>query len=78
MLHVGHTNAQTPLGCLRLTNDMLPKGISSVTTSGNGMPVSLLQNEKNLFMMTVNPELFENQSITIKNDKAVKQVLPDG
>lgn len=78
MLHVGHTNAVTPDGCVRLTKAIMPQGVSDVTTSGNGMPVSTLQNGSNLFMMAVNPDLWNEQDITVTLDKDAKQVLPDG
>lgn len=78
MLRVGHTNAETPPGCLRLTKDIMPDGVTAVTTSGNGMPVSTLQNGKNLFMMAVNPDLFFDQDITVTLENKAKRVLPDG
>lgn len=78
MLRVGHTNAETPKGCLRLTKAMLPQGIESVTTNGQGMPVSVLQNGKNLFVMVLNPDLFANQTATVTVSKNMKRVLIDG
>ncbi|MCM1021229.1 MAG: hypothetical protein NC343_03230 [Muribaculum sp.] len=78
MLRVGHTNATTPVGCLRLTTAMLPDGIGAVTTDGDGMPVSVLQNEKNVFMMALNPQLFRNQKLTVNVTKNMKRVLMDG
>ena len=78
MLHVGHTNDVTPDGCVRLTKNIMPAGVSEVVTSGQGMPVSTLQNGTNLFMMAVNPDLWNAQDITVTLDKAAKQVLPDG
>ena len=78
LVQVGHTNPVTPDGCARLTADLMPAGVSAVTRSGQGMPVSTLQNGSNLFMMAVNPDLFKNQDITVTLDKAAKRVLPDG
>ena len=78
MLRVGHTNDVTPVGCLRLTKAIMPDGVADVTTSGSGMPVSTLQNGSNLFMMAVNPDLWNEQDITVTLEKDAKQVLPDG
>ncbi len=78
MLRVGHTNAETPRGCLRLTKAMLPAGIDKVETDGKGMPVSILQNGKNQFMMILNPDLFADQKVNVTVTSNMKRVLMDG
>lgn len=78
MLRVGHTNAETPSGCARLTAQMLPAGVKSVTSDGPGLCVSMLQNGSNLFMMVLNPDIHKTQNATIVTDAAMKQVLIDG
>lgn len=77
-LRAGHTNAETPVGCTRLTKDMLPVGINSVTSDGPGVCVSMLRNGKNLFMMVLNGDIHKTQNVTIQKDVAVKRVLMDG
>ena len=77
-LRAGHTNAETPVGCTRLTKDMLPDGINSVTSDGQGVCVSLLKNGKNLFMMVLNGDIHNAQKVTVKKEIAVKRVLMDG
>ena len=77
-LGAGHTNAETPVGCSRLTKDMLPEGINSVTSDGPGVCVSMLKNGKNLFMMVLNGDIHKTQKVTIAKDIAVKRVLMDG
>lgn len=78
MLRVGHTNAVTPVGCTRLSKAMLPEGINSVTSDGEGVCVSVLQNGKNLFLMMLNGDIHNTQKVTINKDIAVKRVLMDG
>ncbi len=77
-LRAGHTNAETPVGCTRLTKDMLPDGINSVTSDGQGVCVSLLKNGKNLFMMVLNGDIHNAQKVTVEKEIAVKRVLMDG
>ncbi len=77
-LRAGHTNAKTPVGCTRLTKDMLPDGINSVTSDGQGVCVSLLKNGKNLFMMVLNGDIHNAQKVTVEKEIAVKRVLMDG
>ncbi len=77
-LRAGHTNAETPVGCTRLTKDMLPDGINSVTSDGQGVCVSLLKNGKNLFMMVLNGDIHNAQKITVEKEIAVKRILMDG
>lgn len=77
-LWAGHTNAETPVGCTRLTKDMLPDGINSVTSDGQGVCVSLLKNGKNLFMMVLNGDIHNAQKVTVEKEIAVKRVLMDG
>lgn len=77
-LRAGHTNAETPVGCTRLTKDMLPEGINAVTSDGQGVCVSLLKNGKNLFMMVLNGDIHNAQKVTVEKEIAVKRVLMDG
>lgn len=77
-LRAGHTNATTPAGCTRLTQAMLPDGVKSVTSDGQGVCVSMLKNGKNLFMMVLNGDILNTQNVTISKDVAVKRVLMDG
>lgn len=77
-LRAGHTNAETPVGCTRLTKDMLPEGINSVISDGQGVCVSLLKNGKNLFMMVLNGDIHNAQKVTVEKEIAVKRVLMDG
>ncbi len=77
-LSAGHTNATTPVGCTRLTKELLPEGINSVTSDGEGVCVSQLKNGKNLFMMVLNGDIHNKQTVTISKDIAVKRVLMDG
>lgn len=77
-LRAGHTNAVTPVGCARLTKEMLPEGINSVTSDGQGVCVSMLKNGKNLFMMVLNGDIHNTQNVTIAKDINVKRVLMDG
>lgn len=77
-LRAGHTNAETPVGCTRLTKDMLPDGINSVTSDGQGVCVSLLKNGKNLFMMVLNGDIHNAQKVTVEKEIAVKRILMDG
>ena len=77
-LRAGHTNAETPVGCTRLTKELLPDGIGSVTSDGPGVCVSMLKNGKNLFMMVLNGDIHETQNVTIVKDSAVKRVFMDG
>ncbi len=73
-----HTNAVTPRGCRRLTDDMLPEGVSKVTTGGNGMLVTTLRNGKSLYLMVVNPDVNNQQTLEITTTTAMHQVNPDG
>lgn len=77
-LRAGHTNAETPVGCTRLTKDMLPEGINAVTSDGQGVCVSLLKNGKNLFIMVLNGDIHNAQKVTVEKEIAVKRVLMDG
>lgn len=77
-LRAGHTNETTPVGCTRLTKEILPEGISAVTSDGQGVCVSMLKNGKNLFMMVLNGDIHNTQNVTIAQDKAMKRVLMDG
>lgn len=77
-LRAGHTNAVTPMGCTRLTPAMLPEGITSVSSDGQGVCVSLLKNGRNLFMMVLNGDIHNTQKVSIGKDIAVKRVLMDG
>ena len=77
-LRAGHTNEVAPVGCAKLTADMLPEGVKSVTSVGPGVCVSMLKNGKNLFMMVLNGDIHKTQTVTIARDKAMKEVLIDG
>lgn len=77
-LRAGHTNAETPVGCTRLTKDMLPDGITDVTSDGPGVCVSMLKNGTNLFMMVLNGDIHKTQKVTVSKSAAVKRVLMDG
>lgn len=77
-LCVGHTNPDTPIGCRRLTDAMLPDGITSLTTDGSGMAVGKLQNGKNLFLMALNSDIHKEQSVTMTITANMKRVLMDG
>lgn len=77
-LRAGHTNATTPQGCMRLTPEMLPQGIASVSSDGPGVCVSMLQNGSNLFMMVLNGDISVTQTVTVVKETAVKRVLMDG
>lgn len=77
-LRAGHTNAEPPVGCKRLTADMLPEGVTSVTSEGSGLCVSMLQNEKKLYMMVLNGDIHKTQTATITTDAKLKRVLMDG
>lgn len=77
-LRAGHTNAETPMGCTRLTKEMLPEGVNSVTSDGQGVCVSMLKNGTNLFMMVLNGDIHNTQKVTIEKEIAVKRVLIDG
>lgn len=78
MLRVGHTNPETPIGCLRLSEAMLPDGIAYVTTDGSGMAVGMLQNGSNLFVMVLNTDIHNEQTATVKVDRKIKRVKMDG
>lgn len=77
-LRAGHTNAETPVGCTRLTKEMLPEGITAVTSDGPGVCVSMLKNGKNLFMMVLNGDIHKTQKVTISKEIGVKRVKMDG
>ena len=77
-IRAGHTNAETPVGCTRLTKEMLPAGITDVTSDGPGVCVSILKNGTNLFMMVLNGDIHKTQKVTVSKDKTVKRVLMDG
>lgn len=77
-LRAGHTNAETPMGCTRLTKEMLPEGVNSVKSDGQGVCVSMLKNGTNLFMMVLNGDIHNTQKVTIEKEIAVKRVLIDG
>lgn len=74
----GHTNPVTPSGCRRLTDDMLPEGVASVTTDGSGMCVTTLRNGKSLYLMVVNPDVNNAQGLTITTTANMHRVLTDG
>lgn len=78
MLQVGHTNPETPLGCLRLTPSMLPQGVSNVSSDGSGMAVGMLQNNTDMFVMVLNSDIHNEQTATVTVDKNIKRVLMDG
>ncbi len=78
MLAVGHTNPETPIGCRRLTPGMLPEGITAVASDGSGVATGILQNGKNLFVMVLNADIHNQQSVTVTVDKGIKRVLMDG
>lgn len=77
-LRAGHTNEVTPVGCARLTKEILPEGVNSVTSDGPGVCVSMLKNGKNLFMMVLNGDIHKTQNVTIAKEINVKRVLADG
>jgi hypothetical protein len=78
MVHVGYTHATTPDGCVRLTTDMLPAGVSAVNSDGEGVCVSLLQNGNNQYLMIVNPCIDKTQTVTVDLDNSVTHILTDG
>lgn len=80
MLRVGHTNATAPVGCTRLTADMLPEGVKAVNHGADnpGLCVSMLQNGKNLFMMVLNGDIHKTQTATVELTSKMKRVLMDG
>lgn len=78
LLYAGHTNATVPKGCRRLTAAMLPEQIGNVTSDGAGVCVTTLQNGRNKFLMVVNSDVNNAQTVTIEKKSAVKRVLADG
>lgn len=77
-IRAGHTNAETPVGCSRLTAQMLPDGVKSVESDGQGVCVTLLKNGKNLFMMVLNGDIHNTQNVTVTTDAKLKRVLMNG
>ncbi|MCM1021228.1 MAG: hypothetical protein NC343_03225 [Muribaculum sp.] len=73
-----HTNAVTPDLCRRLTPEMLPVGVANVVTDGQGMLVTTLRNGKSRYLMIVNPDVNNSQSVEITTTKAMHQVQHDG
>lgn len=73
-----HTGAETPRGCRRLTNEMLPEGVTAVTTGTAGMLVTTLRNGTSLYLMVVNPDVNNSQSLNITTSKPMHQVQKDG
>lgn len=78
LLHAGHTNAVTPVGCQRVNAAMLPQGVTAVASDGSGVAVGVLQNGKNVFVMVLNADIHNAQTATVTLDKSMKQVLVDG
>ena len=78
LVQAAYTHAETPVGCMRLTPDMLPKGVTSVTSDGQGVAVTLLQNGNKLYMMIVNPDIDHDQNVTIGLSSKLTQIKTDG
>lgn len=78
MIHVGYTHATTPEGCMRLTADMLPAGVTAVNSDGSGVCVSLLQNGTKRYLMIVNPDLDYTQNVTVALSAKLTQIKTDG
>ncbi len=73
---VSHTGEQIPNGTKKL--ESLPEPFTSIESDGPGLLVSRLVNGKNRFLMIVNRDLHETQSITVAHSKKLRRVLPDG
>jgi len=78
LVQAAYTHAVPPVGCMRLTADMLPEGVTSVTSDGQGVAVTLLQNGNKLYMMIVNPDIDHDQNVTIGLDSKLTQIKTDG
>lgn len=71
-----HTGAELPKGTRRL--DTLPEKFQELEADGQGVLVSRLKNGKNNFLMIVNRDIDRSQNITLRKDKDVRRVMPDG
>ncbi len=78
LLNAGHTNAVVPQGCRALTAAMLPDGVKSVSSDGAGLCVTVLQNERNKFLMVVNTDVNNAQNVSLTTSRKFKRVLADG
>ncbi len=73
-----HTNAVTPIGARRLTPEMLPQGVTNVTSDGSGLLVTTLRKGTYQFLMAVNADVNNAQQAVITTSKATRRVLTDG
>ncbi len=73
---VSHTGDNIPAGTKPLEN--LPKPFTSVSSDGEGVLVSELENNGVNYLVIVNRDLNRNQKITVECDDSVSRILKDG
>lgn len=77
VISVRHTGlGQIPKGTIRLTS--LPDAVKVLDTHGAPVLVSVLQKEKNSFLVIVNKDFLNSMKYTIYGDETLQRVLKDG
>ena len=77
VVSVRHTGlGKIPAGTIRLTS--LPKPVKVLDTNGAPALISVLENDKNRFMVVVNKDFINSINLTVYGDETLKKVLKDG
>lgn len=76
VVHVAHTGDEIPYGTKRLKE--LPDVITSFETEGEGAIVSVLEKEKESFLVVVNRDFKNKMKVKIEGHSSLKRILKDG
>jgi len=76
VVSIAHTGNSIPAGTRHLGE--LPSPIKSLETKGEGAIVSLMEKDKNRFLVIVNRDIQKSMQLNIQGNSKIKRVLKDG